>query len=598
MSASETFRFAPPYQLPSWPFVPPPELADGTPRRHRLVIAGAGLTGLTLACDLAARGVDCVVLDEDDTVGVRGASSRGICYAQKSLEIYDRLGIVDRIVGKGVTWSLGRTFCGDDEVYNFELKSTGVSRQPPFVNLQQFYLEWFLVDRILELGHAELRWKNRITAVEARAEAVRVTVQTPAGDYTIDCDWLIDATGANSPIRRQLGLEARTSHSADRWCITDVRFDRALAIERWTWVSAPFNDGRGVWQHLMADDVWRMDYQMPLDADPEEISRPEVAGQRIRRQLGPDVTFEFVWIGPYQYRDLLLDRFRHGRVLFMGDSAHVVSPFGARGGNTGIQDANNLGWKFALVLAGQAPERLLESYDAERRAAATENLQVTSRTARFLAPRTAAERTIRDALLTLARRYPFARTMVNTGRMSVANDYPASEWLPAGGKSLPNVPLVDGGGRRTTLMALLRGTTRLLALHFASPEETAAGSAVAALRDAVASLPVAVVDVHGPAGLAAGSGGHDDGRGSGKDRTGANGDNGPSDVVLDRDHRLRGLLAAAPGSIVLVRPDAYCAARLEAADPGTLARAVRTALGLDATSTPPTGERADAAAEV
>jgi 3-(3-hydroxy-phenyl)propionate hydroxylase len=465
------------------------------------------------------------------------------------------------------------------------------------VNLQQFYLEWFLVDRILELGHAELRWKNRITAVEARGDVVRLTVQTPGGDYAIDCDWLIDASGANSPIRGYLGVEPRTSQSADRWCITDVRFDKALAIERWTWVSAPFNEGRAVWQHLMADGVWRMDYQMPPDADPEKISRPEVAGQRIRRQLGPDVTFEFVWIGPYQYRDALLDRFRLGRVLFIGDSAHVVSPFGARGGNTGIQDANNLGWKFALVLTGQAPERLLDSYEVERRAAAAENLQVTSRTARFLAPRSAAERTIRDALLTLARRYAFARTMVNTGRMSVANDYPASAWLPAGGKSLPNVPLVDGHGRQTSLMALLRGATRLLALRFASPQDAADGSAVAALRQAVASLPVAVIDVLGPAGNARNGGSGHGGRGSPSDPAAGSGNAGPSEVVQDRDDRLRELLSAPSGSIVLLRPDAYCAARLEAGDPESLRRAVRTALRSDAPATPPPGERADAAAE-
>ena len=146
-----TYRFAPEYQLPSWPFVPPPDLGARERRRYPIVIAGGGLAGLTLACDLAQRGVPAVVLDEDDTVGVRGASSRGICYAQKSLEVFDRLGIYERIRAKGITWSVGRTFSGDAEVYSFNLQQTSVSEQPPFINLQQFYLEWFLVDRIIEM---------------------------------------------------------------------------------------------------------------------------------------------------------------------------------------------------------------------------------------------------------------------------------------------------------------------------------------------------------------------------------------------------------------------------------------------------------------
>jgi 3-(3-hydroxy-phenyl)propionate hydroxylase len=333
MSSTETWKFAPSYELPRWPFVAPPDLGAGEPIRYPVVIAGGGLAGLTLACDLALRGVRAVLLDEDDTVGVKGASSRGICYAQKSLEIFERFGIYERIRQKGITWSVGRTFSGHDELFAFNLKDDSASEQPPFINLQQFYLEWFLVDRIVELGGTDLRWKSRVLKVEEEAEGVRVEVETPAGTYTLETDWFIDATGANSRIRDALGLDVHPSRSTDRWCITDVRFKVPFGAERWTWVDAPFNEGRGVWQHLMADGVWRLDYQMAEDCDPETISRPEVAGPRLREQFGPGVEFEFVWIGPYQYRDHLLDSFRVGRLLFIGDAAHVVSPFGARGGN-------------------------------------------------------------------------------------------------------------------------------------------------------------------------------------------------------------------------------------------------------------------------
>ncbi|WP_447779552.1 FAD-dependent oxidoreductase [Variovorax boronicumulans] len=549
----ESFAFAPAYELPVWPFTPPPELGSAQIVRHPVVIVGAGPSGLTLACDLAQRGVRAVLLDEDDTVGVRGASSRGICYAQKSLEIFERLGIYERIAAKGITWSLGRTFSGDEEVYNFNLRATSVSKQPPFVNLQQFYIEWFLVDRILELGVTDLRWKSRVTRVEPLADGVRIDIETPAGSYTIEADHLVDATGANSPIRTQLGVESHASRSTDRWCISDVRFEKPLPTERWTWVDAPFNEGRGVWQHLMADGVWRIDYQMPEDCDPAEISRPEVAGARLREQLGPDVAFEFVWIGPYGYRDHLLERFRHGRVCFIGDAAHVVSPFGARGGNTGIQDAANLGWKLALVAQGQAGDALLDSYDAERRPAAQENLTVTSRSARFLAPRTPAEHTLRRAVVALAKRHTFARALVNTGRMSVANDYPATPLLPEGARTVQNLPLQWADGRETTLMQLLAEGTQCLGLWFAPTRAQAQ-----AAQDATAGLPLRLLAVGGDSGL----------------------------PTLQADETLTRHLGIDPsvGGFVLVRPDAYRAALLAQATPDTITAAVRTALALTASS--------------
>jgi 3-(3-hydroxy-phenyl)propionate hydroxylase len=542
----ESYHFAPAYELPSWPFVAPPELGSDRVVRHPIVIVGAGPAGLTLACDLARRGVRAVLLDEDDTVGVRGASSRGICYAQKSLEIFERLGIYERIAEKGITWSFGRTFSGDEEVYNFNLQTDSVSKQPPFINLQQFYIEWFLVERILALGLTELRWKNRVTHVTPLADGVRVEVETPAGRYTIEADHLVDASGANSPIRTQLGIDAHPSRSTDRWCISDVRFKKPLPTERWTWVDAPFNEGRAVWQHLMGDGVWRIDYQMPEDCDTAHISQPEVAGARLREQLGPGVEFEFVWIGPYGYRDHLLDDFRHGRILFIGDSAHVVSPFGARGGNSGIQDAANLGWKLALVAQGRAGDALLDTYDAERRPAAVENLRVTSRSARFLAPRTPAEHRLRRAVVALASRHAFARALVNTGRMSVANDYPAAPHLPEGGRSVQNLPLRHLDGRPTTLMELLADGTHCLGLWF-GPGRAQAGAAA----DIEASLPLRLVAVGGDSEL----------------------------PTLQPDQRLARHLGEPPkGSLLIVRPDAYRAALLKDPTPASISAAVRSAL--------------------
>ncbi len=335
-----------------------------------------------------------------------------------------------------------------------------------------------------------------------------------------------------------------------------MRFKKPLPVERWTWVDAPFNNGRAVWQHLMADDVWRMDYQMSEEMDPEVISRPDVAGERIRAQLGDDVEFEFVWIGPYQYRDHLLDNFRHGRIFFIGDSAHVVSPFGARGGNTGIQDAFNLGWKLALVTTGQAPEGLLESYSAERQPAAADNLRVTSRSARFLAPRSHAEQVLRRAVLKLAHRHAFARPLVNTGRMSVANDYPASPWLPQGSRTVQNLTLQDAAGQSHGLMDLLRTGTRFVGLWFSpSPDE-----AQRACRE-LAAFPLDLLAI-----------GHSDVLPARQDPEG----------VLARHLGLDP--AACAGILCLIRPDAYLAVTVPDCTAAQLQQAMQTALFATATT--------------
>ena len=214
------------YALPTYPFVAPPELTHQTASLYPVVVIGGGLTGLTLLCDLLQRGVDAILLDEDDTVGVRGASSRGICYAQKSLEIFKRLGTFDRIKAKGIEWSVGRTFAGDDEIYSFDLAKQGThnaSCQPPFINLQQFYVEWFLVERILEIAPDAIRWKNKLSAISQTKNGVSLTVGTPQGSYRCSADYVVDCSGANSFARTALGVNAPRATGLDRWCITDVK---------------------------------------------------------------------------------------------------------------------------------------------------------------------------------------------------------------------------------------------------------------------------------------------------------------------------------------------------------------------------------------
>ena len=544
------------YTLPEYPFQAPPEIASGQASHHEIVIVGGGITGLTLACALAQYGISAVLLDEDNTVGVKGASSRGICYTQKSLEIFERLGVYERIAAKGVQWSVGRTFAGEDEVYSFDLKQQGsfnLSSQPPFINIQQFYIEGYLVERIYELGNVALRWQNRVTAFEQNNECATLTVSTPAGDYQLRADHVIDATGCHSPFREWAGASVTAKVGDDRWCIADVRFTKRPPVERHTWIEAPFNENRAVWQHLMGDNVWRIDYQMAPDADPAEVSREELVRERLTRQFGADCEVDIVWVGPYAYRSECVDRMRHGRVFFMGDAAKVVSPFGARGGNTGIADADNLAWKLAAVMKGRAAPALLESYDEERHEAAQQNVKVTARTARFLRPGTPMEKLFRDATLGLARQHMFARQLVNTGRMAIANPYTRSTACePTGGLSVQNVAFDWPDGSRGTVNDLLRwGEGRLLVLVFGN----ASASALQRLAGLTATAPVRAVQVI-----------------DAEDRPAA------IEYVRDPKGHLQGACHVFGHAWALLRPDAYVAATGECVD-ASLVHAVGKALG-------------------
>jgi 3-(3-hydroxy-phenyl)propionate hydroxylase len=559
------------YALPEYPFVPPPELTTSQVVRHPVVIVGGGISGLTLACSLARLGVRAVLLDEDNTVGVKGASSRGICYTQKSLEIFHKLGIYDRIAQKGVQWSVGRTFAGNDEVYSFDLRqqsSFHLSRQSPFINIQQFYIEGYLVERIYELGHVDLRWKSRVTAFEQNDAVATLTVETPAGSYRIEAEHVIDATGSHTPFHQWTGATMQTKRGDDRWCIADVRFSKHPPVERHTWIQAPFNENRAVWQHLMADDVWRIDYQMAPNADPDYVSREDVVRERLQRQFGKDVEVEIVWVGPYAYRSQCLDQLRIGRVFFMGDTAKIVSPFGARGGNTGVADADNLAWKLAAVLRGRASPKLLDSYNEERLDAAQQNVLVTNRTARFLRPADGMERSFRHAAISLAKQYPFARSLINTGRMAVANTYTRSSICAStGGQSVQNVAFrwakgqdgVNGTrqGAEGVVNDLLQWAAGdLLVLVFGEISAAAAHR----LRQLSLHAPVKAVQVLGP-----------DDRAQAREHV--------RDVNAHGVGHLQGACHVFGHAWALVRPDGYLAATGEAVDSRLIA-AVEQTLGM------------------
>jgi 3-(3-hydroxy-phenyl)propionate hydroxylase len=412
------------YELLRFTYQRHPDQDASEPVTHPIIVVGAGPVGLTLAIDLAQNGQPVVLLDDDDRLS---GGSRAVCYAKRTLEIFDRLGCGQRMVDKGVSWNLGKVFLGDGLLYEFNLLPHTEHQRPAFINLQQFYLEGYLTERALELPALSYRWRNKVTHVEQQGDLAVVHIDTPEGPYQLKGRHVVAADGSRSPIRRALGLESKGRVFKDRFLIADIRMKREGPPERWFWFDPPFHRHQSVLLHRQADDVWRVDFQLGWDADPEEEKKPEAIAPRVRAMIGDDVQWELVWASVYTFACMRMDRFRHGSVIFAGDSAHGVSPFGARGANSGVQDADNLAWKLRAVVQGKASERLLESYCTEREYAADENIRNSTRSTDFLTPKSEISKLYRDAVLALARTEAFARPLINSGRLSTATQYPHSE---------------------------------------------------------------------------------------------------------------------------------------------------------------------------
>jgi 3-(3-hydroxy-phenyl)propionate hydroxylase len=433
------------------------------PVRRPVVVVGAGPVGLSLAIDLAQREVPVVLLDNDGTLST---GSRAICFAKRTLEIFDRLGCGQRMVDKGVSWNLGRVFFRDEEIYQFNLLPESGHERHAFINLQQYYVEGYLAERAAQLPLLEIRWRNKVAGVEQRGDHVLLHVETPDGPYAVEADYVAACDGSRSTVRQLLGEESKGRVFRDRFLIADVRMKLQQPAERWFWFDPPFHRNQSVLLHMQPDGVWRIDFQLGWDADPEREKRPENIIPRVKQMLAhsawKDAEFELEWASVYTFACLRMDRIRHGRILFAGDAAHGVSPFGARGANSGVQDAENLAWKLAAVLRGQAPDALLDSYASERQYAADENILHSTRATAFITPKSEISRLFRDAVLELAKTQPFARTLVNSGRLSLPatlHDSPLNtpcDEAPQG-RMVPGAPAADApvqgvDGRRDWLL--------------------------------------------------------------------------------------------------------------------------------------------------
>src|SRR5574337_842586 len=406
-----------------------PPLRDGAdPTRHPVLIAGGGPTGLAAALGLARYGVASVVLEADRTVCT---GSRAICLSRRTLEIMDQLGVLDAYLDKGLAWTTGTTYYRDTEVLRFDMPHDGNQKLPPMINLEQCYAEQFLVDGVTARNDdlVQIRWGTSIAQVQPHADRVEVQARTDDGEqYRISGHWLVACDGARSVVREQLGQRMAGTAYEGSYVVVDVELHTDRPMHRYCWIDPPANPGSTVLLHKQPDDIWRLDYQLRADEDPAEAVKPENVMPRVRsllRMIGEPDDVEPVWISLYQARALTLESYRHGRVLFAGDAAHLVPIFGVRGANSGIDDADNLAWKLAFVVKGQASERLLDSYSAERVAAAHENLSYGTKSTEFMAPPSFAFELMRHAALSLAVKHPDLRSLINP-RQTSAIAYGAS----------------------------------------------------------------------------------------------------------------------------------------------------------------------------
>ena len=552
------------YQTLTFDYTRHPDQSAVPPVRRPMVVVGAGPVGLALAIDLAQRGVAVVLLDNDNTLST---GSRAICFAKRTLDIFDRLGCGERMVAKGVSWNVGKVFFKQELIFSFDLLPEAGHARPAFINLQQYYVEGYLAERAAQLPLIDLRWKNTVTGVAQHADHLTLTIATPDGPYQLEAEHVAACDGGHSAMRQLVGQESQGRVFRDRFLIADVkiveekvadvRIEPAAPAERWFWFDPAFHPNQSVLLHRQPDGIWRIDFQLGWDADPVEEKKPENIIPRVRALLAHSAmkgaAFELVWASVYTFACQRMARFRHGRVIFAGDAAHGVSPFGARGANSGVQDAENLAWKLAAVLGGHAPEALLDSYAAEREYAADENIRESTRSTDFITPKSDISRLFRDAVLELAKTQPFARTLVNSGRLSVPATLHGSVLNTAdsdagadafAGLMVPGAAAADApvrradGSRSWWLRELGVGFTALVAVGSVGDGD-AAGTALArslrGLRGAGSALTVLRVVTE--SGLA------------------------DPDAIIDTEGALTRRYDLRPGTVCLFRPDQHLCAR-------------------------------------
>ncbi|SDR56355.1 FAD-dependent oxidoreductase [Paraburkholderia tuberum] len=566
-----------PFAPRRYPAVVPPLIDGRDPQARAVAIVGGGPVGMTLALALARQGVRSVLIEADDSVCT---GSRAICISRRSLEIFKRLDVVDGFLQKGLAWTGGRSFYRDTEVFRFAMHQDDEQSLPPMINIAQYQIEQLLLDEIER--HADLidvRWQTRVTGLEQRPQGgASLTLRSadpadPQGkSWQMDAAWVVACDGGRSTIRDLLGLKLTGTTYEGRYVIVDIELDSTRATERLAYFDPPSNPGSTVLVHKQPDNVWRIDYQLRDDEDPDAAVLPGNVIPRVQNLLdsmGEAGTWSPIWITIYKANALTLERYRHGSVLFAGDAAHLVPIFGVRGANSGIDDADNLGWKLGCVINGSASPALLDSYSDERVYAARENLSYGMKSTEFMAPPTFAFDLLRTAVLGLAERHAAVRPLINPRQthaiayrqspLNFAGDgADAFDRGPAPGTVLPEGRLLkqsQDGARLGIHLTDLLGPC-FTALRF-DADHANDDDAWRQLQSTLASrgIPFNVIDI-----------------------VTAEAQSANSPRAIDPTGRLHDMLDAQPGTVYLIRPDGHVLARWRNGSAAAVLRALDATL--------------------
>ena len=380
--------------------------------RHRVVIAGSGPAGMVTALELARHGVPSVVLTSELQLS---QGSRAICFTRRSMEILQQVGVAHRMTAGGLPWRFGNSYYRGQRVFRLEAPHDPDDRFFPIINVQQQFMEEYLHDACKAQPLIDFRWGNKVERVVQRDGFAEVVVDTPEGEYTLETDWLIDATGGRSAIRAAMNLQMEGASYEGFFVIADIRVDLPLPTERLAFFDPEWNPGNTILMHREPHGIWRVDYQLPPGETPEEALRPASLKSRIDAQLAmighAGIAWEMDWSSVYSARTLTLTDYVHGNVIFTGDAAHLLPIFGVRGANTGFQDAQSLAWHLAFVIKGLAGPSLLANHSAERVGAAREIIEEAGKSVRFMTPPAGGFQLLRNAVLSLSLTQEFVRPL-------------------------------------------------------------------------------------------------------------------------------------------------------------------------------------------
>lgn len=517
------------------------------PQSVPVLIAGGGPVGLTLAALLARHGVQSLVIEADASYCT---GSRAICLSRRSQEILGWAGADQPLVAKGLSWVGGRSYWRDQEVLHFQMPSEPTQRFAPMVNIQQFYVEEFAHKAAQALGDfSQVQFNSRVVAVRPDGRGVQADIDTPEGVHSVWADWLVACDGGRSTVREQLGLQLQGTQYDGKYVIVDIVQKTKRPVERLAWFDPPSNPGSTILMHRQPDDIWRIDYQIRDDEDPAEAVKPENVLPRVQSHLsmiGEDEPWEPLWISIYNAKCLTLPSYRHGRVLFAGDAAHLVPIFGVRGLNSGLDDAGNLAWKLARVIDERSPDQLLDTYSTERVQATHENIAYGAKSTEFMAPPNFAFRLMREATLRLAATDPAVRSLINPRQSSPVNYLDTPLNVPQTG-DWANALAAPGAPAPEALLAGPHGHFHLSSLFGVNfiCLVLGEGSLPQVLRSLTA-VGLAVVDV------------------------------APGADPLGQVRERYGLFGPADEALVLVRPDGYVMGRWRGLDPAPLLAAMST----------------------